>query len=1003
MNKTLRITIIVVAVIVALLVVLKLLPDEHFKAKYDGFDLSSSSSQIVREGTYREYLASWPEKYPQQTVSVDVFTYDGNSKGVRIQDDYQGVSKALITDDGSFVTWNVDVPEEGFYNIEMDYIATPSRNVDMERIILINGKLPFTGADILSFKRLWTDSGIVRTDNQGNEIRPQQVEVFEWQTSYLRSDNGYETEPYKFYFNKGNNTISFEGTTEALAVSAIRLVPVQKIPTYEEYLAKQPAKPENYSSDAEPVIVQGEHSSLRSDPSLFARYDRSSPVTVPYSVSTTLLNYTGGESWKKTGQWIEWEMEAPEDGWYTLSVQSRQFYQRGYVSCRSFFIDGEIPFIGADSVEFNYSSDWKYVTLSDADKKPYEFYLTKGSHKVRMEVCLGKIGDVINDLEDSVFRLTAMYRRILVLTGSTPDENRDYEIHKVYPAEYEAMNIESKRLYKMVDDFAGVTGQKSDLIAPAQTLAVQLEQFYKSPHYITKNFANFRSNITSLGASLLTLTEGKLDVDFLVLTPVNTKYKPPKSNFLKKTKHETVSFFTSFFVDSTQLGDVYDEDDEHLIEVWVTAGRDQSTILKNMVDDSFSPDTGIHTNVKLINIDALLNAVVAGNGPDVVLTIGNNLPVDYALRNANVNLMKFPDCEEVLQRFYPSSYEGFKYNGGVYALPEQQTFNLLFYRTDIFDQLELEVPQTWDDFISILPTLQGNNLEVGVPFPSIQAADMTAFYSMIFQNGGDIYNANGTKTVIDSEAGIAAFKLYTSLFNSYGLPTYYDFTSRFRSGEMPLGIANYTMFNNLAVAAPEIRGMWDFALIPGTERLDENGNVYIDRSTSSGGVCCMMISKGSTDFVTTEALNTFYGTSSESDKQALLTERNKKVLKNIQRQADSWEFMKWWTSSETQVRFGREIEALLGSSARYATANVEALKQLPWSSKQLNVLLGSLDDTVGVPEVPGSYYTSRHVINGIRKVYNDKEDPRETLIDYARKINDELTRKRQEFNLPVEE
>ena len=61
-----------------------------------------------------------------------------------------------------------------------------------------------------------------------------------------------------------------------------------------------------------------------------------------------------------------------------------------------------------------------------------------------------------------------------------------------------------------------------------------------------------------------------------------------------------------------------------------------------------------------------------------------------------------------------------------------------------------------------------------------------------------------------------------------------------------------------------------------------------------------------------------------------------------------------------------------------------------------------MKETVGVPEVPGSYYTPRHVVNGARKVINDKDDPRETLIDYTRKINEELTRKRQEFKLPTE-
>jgi ABC-type glycerol-3-phosphate transport system substrate-binding protein len=118
--------------------------------------------------------------------------------------------------------------------------------------------------------------------------------------------------------------------------------------------------------------------------------------------------------------------------------------------------------------------------------------------------------------------------------------------------------------------------------------------------------------------------------------------------------------------------------------------------------------------------------------------------------------------------------------------------------------------------------------------------------------------------------------------------------------------------------------------------------------------------------------------------------------------ANSWEFMKWWVSADTQVRFGREQEALLGSSARYPTANIEALKQLPWKSNQIEVLENSLDEAIGIPEVPGSYYTPRHIINSARKVINEKEDPRETLIDYARKINEELTRKRQEFGLPIE-
>ena len=42
-----------------------------------------------------------------------------------------------------------------------------------------------------------------------------------------------------------------------------------------------------------------------------------------------------------------------------------------------------------------------------------------------------------------------------------------------------------------------------------------------------------------------------------------------------------------------------------------------------------------------------------------------------------------------------------------------------------------------------------------------------------------------------------AFKMYTSLYNDYGLSVVFDFLSRFRSGEMVMGVFDYTVFNTL--------------------------------------------------------------------------------------------------------------------------------------------------------------------------------------------------------------
>lgn len=932
---------------------------DDFSAKYAGVDLDADVSGIGRENTYDGYLAKYAAlPAVSAEVPVDLLALEGTAE-IR--------EGGVYTADDSEVTWKVEVPQAGLYNIRLNYLTVASRGIDIERELLINGELPFSGASTLCFSRLWTDEGEIRQDNQGNDIRPSQVERFESQTAFFRDDMGYQTEPYAFYFEEGENTLTLRAVNEPVIIQGITLTPVTRYPDYAAYLASQPQgvsmteEGKNYS-----LKVQGESADLRSAPSLYARYDRSSSLTEPNSIDKTVLNYIGGDPWTHPNEWIQWDFEVPEDGYYNLSIKARQMYQRGALSARTIYLDGEVPFAEMEAVTFGYSSGWQMKTLGTDQGEAYRFYLTKGSHTLRMEVTLGDMGPILNEVEDSIFRLNQIYRKILVLTGVNPDRFRDYNLAKVYPEVIQAMDLESKRLYRIVDEIVATTGQKSDRTAVAQTLAVQLEQFVESNERITESFSNFKDNITSLGTAMQNMSESKLDVDLLMITGENAKVPPAKENFFQKAFHEIKSCVSSFFVDYNSLGDKY-EDDDSVLEIWIVTGRDQSTVLKTMVDDTFTPNTGIKVNVKLVQADAILTAVVAGNGPDLVLSTSGWFAVNYAQRNAVEDLTQFPDFDQVITAFNPSILEPLSYNNGektgVYGLPETQNFNLLFYRTDVLEELGLEIPNTWADLIAELPTIQGNSLTVAMPYPDIALADISVLDAMIFQNGGDIYDEEAKHTLIDSEAGVAAFKQYTSLYNDYGLPTVFDFVSRFRSGEMPLGVASYATYNTLMVSAPEIRGLWDFTLLPGT--VQEDGS--IDRTAQTDGLCCMMVA-----------------TEDETIKQ------------------NAWEFMKWWVSTDSQVRFGREMESVLGASARYQTANQEALRQLAWSNAQLKILEEQMSHTKGFREVAGGYSTTRHITNAIRKVINDKDDPRETLLNYARTINEEIRIKRREFGLPLD-
>ena len=978
MSKNLKTFIIVIscfAAIVLLCVLLSLRGIENYSYKYEGTDLTKEVVGMERTGTYDGYLSEHADaKEPQKEVNVDLFNYEAVGE-VSTYTNFHDEAKCLFTDIDSVVTYKINVPESGFYNVYMEYLITESRGVSAERAFYVNGELPFDDALNLTFSRIWKDGGEKRIDNQGNEIRPSQVEEYDWQASYFSDKLGYDMNPFKFYFEKGENTITIDATNEPMAIRKLALVPVMHKDTYAEYLAKQP---QTASAGDYVQVIQGEDSTYRSESSLYAKYDRSSPTTQPNSVTTTVLNYVGGDAWKSSGQWIEWDFEVPEDGFYNFMVKGRQNYQRGAVSNRKIYIDGVVPFEEMQEVSFEYANDWICKDIADENGTPYNIYLTKGKHTIRLEATLGGMGPILSSLEASTYRLNEVYRKLLVYTGANPDKYRDYRINLNYPEIMDALDLEYKRLYKLVDDMVAYSGQKADQIASAQTVANQIERFCKKPQKITVEFTTFKDNVTSLGTAQLNMSESKLDIDYITVASAGKEVKHDSSNFFTKAWHEIKSFVASFFVDYNSVGDVYDAEDE-VIKVWVLTGRDQGVILKTMIDDDFIPNTGIKVNVEVISQDALLNAVLAGRGPNVVLSVGSNIPVDYALRKASVDITQFPDYKEVLSHYNPSNYEQFRLDDAIYGVPETQTFCVMFYRKDVMDELGLKIPDTWDDLISILPTIQGNNLSVGIPTAAGSASsgaastaimsnqpDLNMYFSLLYQYGGDMYNEAGNKTTVDTEAGIKAFDDYVKYFNDYGLPTIYDFVSRFRSGEMPLGIVPYSTYNTLVVSAPEIRGLWDFTLIPGTEKVDEKGNTYIDRQDFTAGTATMMIA-----------------TEDESIKQK------------------SWEFMKWWASPEIQVRFGREIEALLGSSARYATANRDAFSSLSWSKHDIDILNAQWDQTVGIREVPGGYYTGRHISNAIRKCINDKDDSRETIIDYSVKIDEEINKKRTEFGMSL--
>lgn len=913
--------------------------------------------------SYGEYIESHQDKSrPKQEIIIPAASFT-DSKGVEVLNNFEGSPSCIKTGEDGYVEWEVDIKTAGLYNMAVKYYPIEGKSSDIERLLTIDGTIPFDEARNLIMQRVWKDKEKVRQDSRGNDMRPTQVEAPMWQEIVMRDYIvGDYDEPFLFYFPAGKHTLRFTSVREPLVIEYLKIYQEDEVPEYKD--VKKRYDQEGYKPASNFLRkIQGEDALYKSDPTLYGTADRSSPTSEPYSASKYKLNTIGGEShWSLPGQCVTWEFEVPEDGLYKIAIKSRQNNpdKRGTFVNRKLMIDGKAPFKEVETIPFFYNADWEMKVLGEED--PYLFYLEKGTHQLSMTITPGDMASIIRTVKDSILELNAVYRKILMITGPTPDQYRDYQFEKKIPEALKTMSEQSQVLFDLVDQLYETTGQKGSNVALLERLAYQLKDIADDPETIKSRLSNFEGNVAALGTWILSAQEQPLEVDYIVVASPDQEFPRAKATFFEKMMHEINAFIASFREDYSVVGEIT----EGAITVWVPTGRDQLQVIKTMIDDSFTPQTGIAVNLKLVTGGVLLPATVAGKGPDVYLNAGSGDPINYAIRNAVADLTQFPDFPKVAKRFRESAFVPYTLNGKVYALPETQVFPMLFYRKDIMHELGLKVPETWADVYAIIPELQKKYMDFGIPISAQMAGgasdfgDMISYGMFLYQRDGEFYTEDGKASGLDSERAIDAFKEWVKLYTNYKIPLDANFLNRFRTGEMPILISDYSLYNSISVFAPELKGLWAFAPAPGIEMPD--GTIRRDIPGRGSNAIMMQASK------------------------------NKK---------DAWEFMKWWTSTETQVRFGREMESLMGAAARHPTANIEALELLPWPKADYDNLNKQWEWVRGIPEVPGGYFTGRHLVNAFRSVVYQGEDPRETLLDYVVVINEEITNKRKEFGLEV--
>lgn len=971
---------------------------------YDDYkELVSTYSLDASIPSYEEYCVMYAQDFPMETIEIDAMDYcryeeSANSVVPENFSDYEGMEgDSILISEDALVEYKINVNTSGYYDVSLLYYPIEGKSCEIQRALFVDGRLPYDEMSLVEFSRIWTDGyepefdtkeGIFIKpwvkDNQGNDLKPSLIENPAWVNEYFYDSNGYVVDNMKIYMEAGEHTISMLSLREPMLLKKITFDNSVAPMPYESVKALTDGQGASQSS-GHMIRIEAENAVRTSSQMLYPKQDQSSPAIYPVSAKELLNNSIGGTNWQKAGQWIEWEFEVPEDGYYNIALYDKQNFMRGMYVSRKITIDGEVPFAEMSQYGFEYQQNWRLDTISDEDKNPYEFYLTKGIHTIRMQVVLGDFSSIISDVQDSVQELNSIYRKVIRITGVAPDEFRDYQITASLP-QLEGELIEVRNtIDSCITRLEAIEGSNTDKTTVLITMRDQLDELIFDQERFTEVISSYKVNVRACGNWISQVITQPLQIDRIYIYSPDVKPAIEHSSWFSRIWFEIKRLFYSFIIDYNQIGNIADDnDDGETITLWVGTGRDQANVIKNLIDKNFTSKTGINVNVQLVDMSTLLKATLAGEGPDVALQVGptqtvtsqvaanmvssaNDTPVNYGIRNAVLDLRTFDDFDEVSERFMDSALVPFTYDGSTYALPETQSFLMMFYRKDILAEIGMEVPRTWDDVKVAMTVLSKNQMEFGM-LPGEQA-----FAMILFQQGGDYYNDNGISSALDSDIAVGAFKDYCEFYTDYRLDKDTSVEERFRTGECPIIIADYTTYNNLCVSAPDIQGLWDFTVVPGVQ--NEDGT--INHTTGAIGTADM-------------------------------------IMADTQHKEASWEFLKWWTSAETQTLYGREMESLMGSSARIATANLEALSNLSWQVDEYNALMDQLSQVKGISQVPGGYYTWRNVNNAFYSITTGSTNsgigengfststPREELMQNVEYINAEIDYKREELGLSTE-
>jgi ABC-type glycerol-3-phosphate transport system substrate-binding protein len=875
------------------------------------------------------------------------------------------VASATEMEDGTTVavgqkqTFTLNVSEEGLYQIALAYCSgersffdNPVRIKVGEQEILSN----------LSF--LWAeDVSQVSRDRYGNQTLPDQHQL-PFTLSWVEERSSFSGRPVIFSLASGKHDITLMPQNQAMTFFGIYVIKTSLTPSYSQYCSILSDVP---AYDGECITIEGEAYRAKSDSSIRGTSVPNVGLS-PYNPYVKLINATSDKSNKTVGQKIHYEITVPRDGIYNVSMRYSQPQKVGGYSYRTLEIDGSVPFQEMHDIGFPYTGINTYKNMTVGGDEPFGLFLTKGTHILTLKVTaepveaahkeLLLIVDEINDTGISLRRIKGNNS----MDSSSVDVNRTWDVLQYIPDLLTRIDGWCHRLESVYEDLKVIGGAEPAYVADIMLAVQNLRRLSSNPRELI-NKLNLLSDDSSSAAQLISLSlskicEQNLSIDCIYIHGAGERLPSATPSFVTRTTASLKQFVYSFSKRMNETVDVKSTDDN--LTVWINKPAQYVDVLRELTAEDFTKQSGINVSFSIMPDEKKITlANSTGNNPDLALGLSYYRPAEFAMRGMAVNLLEFDDFldwygdEYNIEALSPMAYEN-----GIYGASETQDFYVLFYRKDILDMLGLDVPDTWDDVKGMMPTLHRNAMNFNLPLANnVGYKSFEATGGFIFQNGGNYYSDDGMSSNFGDPNTIKGFREMVELYQVYGLAQNIpNFFNAFRSGSVPIGVSNFSTYLQLQIGAPELNGRWDIALVPGTKQED-------------GSLCRYW----SADMTSTM------------------------IFANSKKIDEAYLFMKWWLSSEVQLRYADELQLKLGPEYIWNTGNHEALVGLPYPVEHKHIILEQWSWQKEALRHPASYILEREVSNAWISIVTEGDGFQSRVDEATLNSNREIRRKLTEF------